>query len=203
MGPGVPLPGGVLLIGPGHPVGWGADPVCGWDLQLQLHHLPTTPPPPAEVEEELQLLAEGGVEAAVDEGVVAGGAHGQPVEAEVEGVGGVDGLAGQQHHVAVEREPADGEYADHQEQHGQRAPALSPLVGVLGHGGGADGVMAAQPACHRCVAGGDDEQGQHVEQYERQQVDVLPVDVRRLWEVWDAQAALLLLAVGHKDTTTS
>lgn len=136
----------------------GASPVHGRDLRLQLHHLPASPPPPAEVEEEPQLLAEGGVEAAVDEGVVAGGAHGQPVEAEVEGVGGLDRVAGQQYHVAVEWEPTDCKHGHHQEQHGQGATALSPLVGVLGHGGGADGIMAANPASHRSVAGADDEQ---------------------------------------------
>lgn len=203
VGQGVPLPGGVLLVGPGHPVGRGAGPGRGGDLRLQLDHPPAPPPPPAEEEEGPELLAEGGVEAAVDEGVVAGGAHGQPVEAEVEGVGGVDGVAGQQHHVAVERKPADGEDAHHQEQHGQRAPPLPPLVGVLGHGGGADGVVAAQPARYRGVGGGDDEQRQHVEQDEGQQVDVLPVEVGRLGEVRDAQAALHLLAGGHKDVVMS
>lgn len=154
----MPLPRGILLIGPGHPVGRGASPVNGRNLLLQLDHLPATPPPPAEVEEEPQLLAEGGVEAAIDEGVVAGGAHGQPVEAKVESIGGLDGVAGQQHHVAVEWKPTDCKHAHHQEQHGQGATALPPLVGVLGHSGGANGVVAAQPASHCRVAGADDEQ---------------------------------------------
>lgn len=112
---GVPLPGGVLLVRPGHPVGRGASPVRRRDLRLQLDHWPASAPPPAEVEEEPKLLPEGGVQAAVDEGVVAGGTHGQPVEAEVEGVGGLDSVAGQQHHVAVEWKPTDCKHAHHQE----------------------------------------------------------------------------------------
>lgn len=158
VGKGVSLPGGVLLVRPGHPVGRGASPVRRQDVWLQLDHLPALPPPPAEVKEEPQLLTEGGVEAAVDEGVVAGGAHGQPVEAEVEGIGGLDCVTGQQHHVAVEWEPTDCKHANHQEQHGQGATALLSLIGVLGHGGGADGIVAAQPASHCRVAGADDEQ---------------------------------------------
>lgn len=153
-----PVPGGVLLIRPGHPVGRGARPVNGRDLLLQLDHLPASATPPAEVEEEPQLLAECGVEAAIDEGVIAGRAHGQPVETKVERIGGLDGVAGQQHHVAVEWEPTDCKHAHHQEQHGQRATPLSPLVGMLGHCDGANGIVAAQPASHRHVAGADDEQ---------------------------------------------
>lgn len=110
-----------------------------------------SPPPPAPVEEEPQLLAEGGVQAAVDERVVAGGAHGQPVKAEVQSIGGVDGLTREQHHVAVEGEPTDGEHADHQKQHGQRSAALPPLGGMLGCRRVTDGVMAPQPAGHCSV----------------------------------------------------
>lgn len=71
----------------------------GAELRLQSNR--SAPFPPAHVQEEPQLLTEGRVQAAVDKGVVAGGAHGQPVETEVESVGGGDGVAGQQHHVAV------------------------------------------------------------------------------------------------------
>lgn len=132
----------------------------GAELRLQPDRRP--PPPPAHVKEEPELLAEGGIQTAVDERVVAGGAHSQPVKAEVEGVGGVDGLAGQQHHVAVEGEPADGEHPDHQEQHGQCPPALPPLGGVLSCRGVADCIVAPQPAGHCGVGRSDDEEWQHV-----------------------------------------
>jgi len=85
------------------------------------------------------------------------------------------------------------------QQHGQRAPPLPPLGGVLRRGRVADGVAAPQPARHRGVGGGDDEERQHVQQDEGQQVDVLPVDVRRLREVRDAEAALRFLAGGRRE----
>lgn len=40
------------------------------------------------------------------------------MKAEVESVRGLDGVTGEQDHIAVEREPADGENTDDQEQHG-------------------------------------------------------------------------------------
>ena len=46
-------------------------------------------------------------------------------------------------------------------------------------------------AAHRGVGGRDDEERQQVQKDEGEQVDVLPVDVRGLREVGDAQAALL------------
>lgn len=152
-------PRGLMFIGPGDPVTRSAGS-RGEELWLQADRRP--PFPPAYVEEEPQLLAEGGIQTAVDEGVVAGGAHSQPVKAEVKGVGWVDGLAGQQHHVAVEWEPADSKHPDHQEQHGQRSPALSSVGGVLSCCGVTDGVVAPQPAGHCGVGGSDDEERQHV-----------------------------------------
>lgn len=97
------------------------------------------------------------------------------MKAEVKGVGGMDGLAGQQHHVAVEREPADSENPDHQEQHSQCTPPLSSLGGVLSCCGVTDGVVTPQPAGHCGVGGSDDEEWQHVKQYESQEVNILPV----------------------------
>lgn len=144
-----------MVVRPGSPVTRSTNG-CGVELRLQPYNCP--PPLPAHVKEEPQLLAEGGIEAAVNERVVAGGAHGQPVKAEVEGVGGVDGLAGQQHHIAVEGEPADSKHPDHQEQHGQCAPALSSLSGVLSCCGVTDGVMAPQPTGHCDVGRSDDKE---------------------------------------------
>lgn len=148
---------------------------CGAMLRLQTNR--RSPPPPTPVEEELQLLAEGGVQAAVDERVIAGGAHGQPVKAEVQSIGGMDGLAREQHHVAVEGEPTDGKHAHHQEQHGQCSAAFPPLSGVLGGRRVTNGIMAPQPASHCSVGGSDDDERQHVQQDEGQEINVLPVDV--------------------------
>lgn len=187
-----PRPRRLVAVGPGGPVtGRSYWP----QLWLQLDRRRRRPSlPPADVEEEPQLGAEGWIQTAVDERVVASGAHGQPVEAEVQGVRGVDGLAGQQHHVAVEGEPADCKHPDHQQQHGQRPPPLSPLRSVLRRCGVTDGVVAPQPTGHCGVGGGDDEEWQHVKQYEGQEVNILPVDLCGLWEVWDTKTALFFLA---------
>lgn len=158
---------------------WPGSSLTGGDYRARLRFQPDRHPLslPALVEEEPELLAEDGIQAAVDERVVAGGAHSQPVKAEVQGVRGLDGLAGQQHHVAVEGKPADSKHPDHQEQHGQRSPALPSLGGVLSRCGVTDGVMAPEPTGHCGVAGSDDEEWQHVQQYEGQEVNVLPVDI--------------------------
>lgn len=84
-------------------------------VRLQFNHSIL---PPTHVKEEPQLLTEGGIKTAVDKWVVAGGAHSQPVKTEVESIRGLNGVTGQQDHVAVEREPADGENPNNQEQHG-------------------------------------------------------------------------------------
>lgn len=165
---------GLVVVGPG---GSAAGCAGHGGAMLRLRADGRPPPPTAPVEQEPQLLTEGRVQAAVDERVVAGGAHGQPVKAEVQSVGGVDGLAGEQHHVAVEGEPADGEHAHDQEQHGQRSAAFPPLGGVLGCRRVPDGVVAPQPAGHCGVGGGDDEERQHVQQDEGQEINVLPVDI--------------------------
>lgn len=143
------------------------------ELRFQSDRRPSSPS--AHVEEKPELLAESGVQAAVDERVVAGGAHRQPVKAEVKGVGGVDGLAGQQHHVAVEGEPTNSEHSDHQEQHGQGPPTLSSLGSMLSCCGVPDGIVAPQSAGNCGVGDSDDEEGQHVKQYEGQEINILPV----------------------------
>ena len=148
-----------MVVRPGSPVTRIADS-CRTELRLQPHCHP--PSLPAHVKEEPELLAEGGVQAAVDERVVAGGAHGQPVKAEVQGIGGVDGLAGEKHHVAVEGEPANSEHSDHQEQHGQCPPALPSMGGVLSCCGVTDRIVAPQPTGHCGVGGSDDKEWQHV-----------------------------------------
>lgn len=56
-----------------------------------------------------------------------------------------------------------------------------------------DGIVAPQPAGNCGVGDSDDEEWQHVKQYEGQEVNILPVDIWWFWEVWDTQASLLLL----------
>lgn len=170
----VARPQGLGVVGPG---GSAAGSAGDGGAMLGLRADRRSPPPTAPAEQEPQLLTEGRVQAAVDERVVAGGAHGQPVKAEVQSVGGVDRLAGEQHHVAVEGEPADGEHAHNQEQHGQRSAAFPPLGGVLGCRRVADGVVTPQPAGHRGVGGSDDDERQNIQQDEGQEINVLPVDI--------------------------
>ena len=147
------------------------------------------PPPPAAAhgDQPLELGSEAVVEPAVDEGVVARAAHGQPVEGEVKGVRAPDGLAGQQHHVAVQREPADGEHHHHEHQHLQGLFPPPPLGHVLLHGHVADVAAPPQAAGHGGVGHGDDDEREEEEKHEREQVKVLPVEVGGLWEVRHAE----------------
>lgn len=105
----------------------------------------------------------------------------------------MDGLAGQQHHVAVEGEPTNSKHSHHQEQHGQGPPALSSLGSMLSRCGVAYGVVPPQAASNCGVGDGDDEERQHVKQDEGQEINILPVEIRWLREVWDTQASLILL----------
>lgn len=107
-------------------------------------------------------MTEGRIQTAVDERVVAGGAHSQPVKAEVKGVRRLDRVAGQQHNIAVEWEPADRENPNNQEQHGQCPPALFLLSYLLSCCGVTDGVVAPQPTGHGGIRGSDDEEWQHI-----------------------------------------
>lgn len=157
MAQSIPWLRGLIVVRPSSPV-----TRSSYRAELWLHPDHRPPFPPAHVEEESHLLAESGVQTTVDERVVAGGAHSQPVKAEVQGVRGVDSLAGQQHHVAVEWEPADSKHPDHQEQHGQRSPPLSSPGGMLSCCGVTNGILAPQSAGHCGVGGGDDEEWQHV-----------------------------------------
>lgn len=145
--------------------------------ELQLQSNDSIPLPPAHVKEEPQLLTEGGIQAAVDKWVVASGAHSQPMETEVECVRGRDGVAGQQDHIAVEREPADSKNPHDQEQHGQCSSSLFPLGCVLSCCCVTNGVVTPQPAGHCRVRGSDNEEREHVKEYEGQKVNVLPVDI--------------------------
>ena len=146
-------------------------------------------PPGKHAQQPFELSPEAVVEPAVDEGVVAGAAHGQPVEGEVEDVVGRDGVAGEQQHVAVEREPAHGEHHHHRHQHLDGALALAPLQEILLACHVTDGIGMPQAPCHTQVGPTDDEEGQDVEQDKGGQVQILPEDVRRFRKIRHTEAA--------------
>lgn len=147
LGPGV---GGASALGPGSALA--VSPRRG----LVLRGWPR--PLPAHAQKVLQLSTEVLIEPAVDEGVVACATHGQPVEGEVNGIAAADSLAGQEHHVAVEREPADSEDHDHHGQHLDSLLLLLAVGEVLLGGDVADGVAPPQPAGDCGVGRRDDEE---------------------------------------------
>ena len=83
-------------------------------------------------------MSEDGAAEAVDEGVVAAVAHGQPVgdqEDEVDVLVLIDlrpGHAGQE--VEVVGQPAEGEDQNHQDQHLDDLPLLQEILSVLARG---------------------------------------------------------------------
>ena len=97
---------------------------------------------------------------------ISGTAHGEPVEGKVEGVVGVNDLAGQQENVAVEGEPAEGKENHHQHQHLDGLLLLAPQGQVLLRGHVTDGVAQPQLLGHTGIGHGDDEEGQNVKQDE-------------------------------------
>lgn len=87
-----------------------------------------------------EFCAEAFIEPTVDEGVVAGTAHGHPMESKVKGVAVTDGLVGHEDQVAIQGEPADTKHQHDHQQHLQ-GHLLFPLMGiVLIHGHIANGV---------------------------------------------------------------
>lgn len=79
-----PRPRRLVVVGPRGPVARGTG-VRRAEFCFHPDHRPA--PPSAHVDEKPELLPKRGIQTAVDERVVAGGAHSQPVEAEVKGVG--------------------------------------------------------------------------------------------------------------------
>ena len=82
----------VAIFWPSQLVGWdcGGEPLFCGSGRFSAH-----------VEQSLQFWSEAVIEPAVDEGVVAGAAHCEPVKGEVQGIVGVDGLAGEEDDVAI------------------------------------------------------------------------------------------------------
>lgn len=115
--------------------------------------------PPTHTQQGLQLRPEVLIQPTVNEGVVASAAHGKPVESKVQSIAAVDGPAGDQHHVAVQREPAHCKHNHHHHQHLQ-CHLLLPLMGiVLLHGDVPNGISQPELLCHHGVGNGDDKQG--------------------------------------------
>lgn len=78
-------------IRPGDPLAWTASSNRA-KVRLQFNHSIL---PPAHVKEEPELLTEAGIQTAVDEWVVAGGANSQPVKTKVESIRGLNDVTGQ------------------------------------------------------------------------------------------------------------
>lgn len=120
----------------------------------------------AHAEQSLQLRSEAVIEPAVDEGVVAGAAHCKPVEGEVQGVVGVDGLAGEEDDVAIQGEPANCEEDDNEHQHLDGLLVLFAKDEVLLSGDVPDDIAQPELLGHRHVGSRDDQKGQDIEQNE-------------------------------------
>lgn len=102
-----------------------------------------------------EFCAETFVEPAVHEGVVAGAAHGHPMESNVKGIAVIDGLAGHEDQVAIQGEPAETKHHHDYQQHLQ-GHFLFLLMGiVLIHGHIANGVPHPDFLGHRYVSDGD------------------------------------------------
>lgn len=129
-----------------------------------------------------ELGPEAVIEPAVDERVVAGAAGSEPMKGEVDSVIGLDDFAGEQHHVAVQGEPADGKDGHHQHQHLYGHALAATVSGRLRHRHVTDGVVQPHLLDQDDVGHGDDSQRQDVKQEEGGQVKILPKEVRRGWE---------------------
>ena len=86
---------------------------------------------PAHACQVFELSTEIVIKPAIDEWVVAGTAHGKPVEGEVESIACADDLARDKHYVAVEGEPADGKHCNHCHQHLDCLLLLLPVGEIL------------------------------------------------------------------------
>jgi len=143
-------------------------------------------PPPAHTQQGLQLRPEVLIQPTVNEGIVASTAHGKPVESEVQSIAAVDGSAGDQHHVAVQREPAHCKHNHHHHQHLQ-CHLLLPLMGiVLLHGDVPNGISQPELLSHHGIGNGDDKQGQNIQENKCSQVQILPEKVSGRREAGEA-----------------
>ena len=160
-------------------------------------------PSPARTQQGLQLRSEALIQPTVNEGVIASAAHGKPVKSEVQSVAAVDGPAGDQHHVAVQGEPAHCKHDHHHHQHLQRH-LLLPLVGiVLLHGEVPNGVSQPELLGHHGICDGDHKQGQDIQENKSSQVQVLPEKISRRREAGEADHSYCSVPEGQREKELS
>lgn len=124
-----------------------------------------------------QSGSEAVIEPAVDERVVAGAASGKPMKGKVDGIVGLDDFAGEQHHVAVKREPADGKDGHDQHQHLDGHAFAAAVGDGLRQRHIANGVVHPHFLGQDDVRNGDDRQWQDIEQNKGSKVQILPEEV--------------------------
>lgn len=88
------------------------------------------------------------------------------MKGEVQGIVGVDGLAGEEDDVAIQGEPADCEEDDDEHQHLYGLPILFAKGKVLLSGDVPDDVPQPEFLGHCHVGSRDDQKGQDIEQNE-------------------------------------
>lgn len=143
-------------------------------------------PSPAHTQQGPQLRSEALIQPTVNEGVVASAAHGKPVKSKVQSVATVDGPTGDQHHIAVQREPAHCKHNHHHHQHLQ-GHLLFPLMGVvLLHGEVPNGISQPELLGHHGVCDGNHKQGQDIQEDKSSQVQILPEKISRRREAGEA-----------------
>lgn len=81
------------------------------------------------------------------------------MEGKVEGIAGMDDLAGEKEDVAVEGKPAEGKEDHHQHQHLDGLLLLAPQGQVLLRGHIANCVAQPQLFGHTCIGHRDNEEG--------------------------------------------
>lgn len=143
-------------------------------------------PSPAHTQQGFQLRSEALIQPTVNEGVVASAAHSKPVKSKVQSIATVDGPTGDQHHVAVQGEPAYCKHNHHHHQHLQRH-LLFPLMGVvLLHGEVPNGISQPELLGHHGICDGDHKQGQDIQENKSSQVQILPEKISRRREAGEA-----------------
>lgn len=160
-------------------------------------------PLPAHTEQGLQLRSEALIQPTVNEGIVASAAHGKPVKSKVQSIATVDGPTGDQHHIAVQGEPADCKHNHHHHQHLQ-CHLLFPLMGiVLLHGEVPDGISQPELLGHHGICDGDHKQGQDIQENKSSQVQILPEKISRRREAGEADHSYCSVSEDHREKELS
>lgn len=136
-------------------------------------------PSPAHAQQRLQLRSEALIQPTVNEGIVASAAHGKPMKSEVQSIAAVDSPTGDQHHIAVQREPAHCKHNHHHHQHLQRHLLFPLMCIVLLHRDVPNGIPQPELLSYHGVRDGDHKQGQDIQENKSSQVQILPEKVSR------------------------